>query len=48
MEKLKQICYVVSFTFFEYGASSTVLYAAKPMDRGSRPARKERIATDEA
>ena len=48
MEKLKQICYVVSFTFFEYEASSTVLYATKAMERGSRQARKEGIATDEA
>ena len=47
MEKLKQICYVVSFTFFEYEASSTVLYATKPMERGNRQARKERTAIDE-
>ena len=36
-EKLKQRCYVVSFTFF-----SAVLYATKAMDRGSRQARKDR------
>ena len=42
-EKLKQRYYVVSFTFFQCEASSTVLYATKAMDRGSRQARKERI-----
>ena len=47
VEKLKQRCYVVSLTFFQYEASSTVLYARKAMDRGSRPARKERIAAVE-
>ena len=46
VEKLKQRCDVVSFTcvFFQYEANSTVLYATKAMDRGGRPARKERIA----
>ena len=34
---------MVSFTFFQCEASSTVLYATKAMDRGSRQARKERI-----
>ena len=48
MEKLKQRCYVVSFTFFQYVASITVLYATKALDRGSRQARKERIAVDKA
>ena len=42
VEKLKQRSYVVSF--FQYEANSTVLYATKAMDRGSRPARKERTA----
>ena len=32
--------------FFQYEASSTVLHATKAMDRGSRPARKERFAVD--
>ena len=38
MEKLKQRCDVVSFTcvFFQYEASSSVLYATKAMGRGSR------------
>ena len=44
VEKLKQRSYVVSFTFFQYEASSTVLYVTKALHRGSRPARKERIA----
>ena len=44
VKKLKQRCFVVSFTFFQYEASSTVLYATKALDRGSRQARKERIA----
>ena len=48
MEKLKQRCEVISFMFFQYEASSTVLYAMKSMDRGSRPARKERTAVVEA
>ena len=43
VEKLKQGCFVVSFTCFQYEASSTVLYATKALDRGSRQARKERI-----
>ena len=30
--------------FFQYEASSTVLYATKALDRGSRQARKERTA----
>ena len=38
VEKLKQRCDVVSFTFFQYEASSTVLYATKALDRGSRQA----------
>ena len=39
-----------SFTcvFFQYEASSPVLYATKDLDRGSRQARKERIAVVEA
>ena len=44
VEKLKQRCYVVSFTFFQYEISSTVLYVTKALDRGSRQARKERTA----
>ena len=48
MEKLKQRCDVVSFTFFQYEASSTVLYATKALDRGSRPARKKRIVVVKA
>ena len=32
----------------QYEASSTVLYATKALDRGSRQARKERIAVDKA
>ena len=39
---------MVSLTFFQYEATSTVLYATKAMDRGSREARKERIAVVEA
>ena len=46
--KLKQKIDVVSFTFFQYEVSSTVLYATKALDRGSRQARKERIAVVEA
>ena len=48
VKKLKQRCFVVSFTFFQYEASSTVLYATKALDRGSRQARKERIAVDKS
>ena len=48
VEKLKQGCFVVSFTCFQYEASSTVLYATKALDRGSRQARKERIAVVKA
>ena len=44
VEKLKQSCYGVSFTFFQYEANSTVLCATKTLDRGSRQARKERTA----
>ena len=44
LEKLNQTCDVVCFTFFQYEASSTILYVAKTVDRGSRQARKERIA----
>ena len=44
VEKLKQRCYVVSFTFFQYEISSTVLYVTKALDRGSKQARKERTA----
>ena len=47
VEKLKQGCDMVSFTFFQCEASSTVLYATKALDRGSRQARKERIAVVE-
>ena len=31
--------------FFQYEASSTVLYAMMALDRGSKQARKERTAT---
>ena len=48
VERFKQRNDVVSLTFFQYQASSTVLYATKAMDRGSRQARKERIAVVEA
>ena len=50
VEKVKQGCYVVSFTpLFGYEASSTVLYyATKALDRGSRQSKKERIAVVEA
>ena len=55
VEKLKQRCDVVSFTgvfffffFSQYDPTSTVLYATKARDRGSRPARKERTAVVEA
>ena len=44
VKKLKQRCYVVSFTIFQYEASTTVLYAMKDLDRGNRQVRKERIA----
>ena len=33
---------------FQYEASTTVLYATKSMDRGSRPVRKKRTAVVEA
>ena len=39
---------MVSYTFFQYEESSTVVNATKAMDRGSRQARKERTATVEA
>ena len=42
VEELKQRCDVVSFTFFQYEETSTVLYATKVWDRGNRQARKER------
>ena len=42
VSKSKQRCDVVSFTFFQYEATSTVLYATKVWDRGNRQARKER------
>ena len=48
VKKLKQRCYVVSFTIFQYEASSTALYATKDLDRGSRQARKERTAVVKA
>ena len=49
MKKLKQRCDAVNFTsFFQCEASSTVLYVTKALDRGSRQARKERIAVVEA
>ena len=50
VEKLKQRwCDVVSFMgFFQYETSSTVLYVTKALDRGSRQARKERIAVVKA
>ena len=44
LEKLKQKCDGVSFTPFQYVSNSTILYATKTVDRGSRQARKERIA----
>ena len=39
---------MVSFTFFQYEATSTVLYATKALDRGSKQVRKERIAVVKA
>ena len=39
---------VFFFFFFQYEASSTVLYATKAMDRGSRQARRERTAVVKA
>ena len=48
VDKFKQRCYVVSFTFFQYAASSTVLYATKALDRGSRQAGKQRTAAVKA
>ena len=39
---------MVISTFFQYEVCSTVLCATKALDRGSRPARKERIAVVEA
>ena len=44
LEKLKQKCDGVSFTPFQYVSNSTILYATKTVDRGSRQATKERIA----
>ena len=42
VEKLKQRCYVVSFTFFQYEASSTVLCATKALDKeAGRPESRE-------
>ena len=38
---------VFVFCFSQYDPSSTVLYATKVRDRGSRQARKERIAVVE-
>ena len=44
MRRLKQRSDVVSFTFFQYEVSSTVLHATKAMDKGSRQARKQKTA----
>ena len=42
VKKLKQRCVMWSvLRFFQYKASSTVPYATKALDRGSRQARKE-------
>ena len=46
VEKLKQRWSVLRF--FQYEASSTVGYATKALDRGSRQARKERTAVVKA
>ena len=48
VESLKQRSDVVSFTLFQYKASSTALNATKAMGRGSRQTRKERTAVVEA
>ena len=52
VERLKLRNDVVSFTcvffYFQYEASGIVLYEMMAMDRGSRQARKERIAVVEA
>ena len=48
VEKLKQRFDMASFTFFQYEASSTVLYVMKALDGGSRQARKGRIAVVKA
>ena len=44
VEKLKQRCYVVSFTFFsfsfQYEASSTVLYVTKALDKRKQACQK--------
>ena len=40
--------HVVSFTFFQYEASSTVLYVKKAIVGGSRQTREESIAVVEA
>ena len=43
-ETKTEVWYVVRFTLFQYVLSSTILYATKTVDRGSRQARKERTA----
>ena len=43
VEKLKRRCNVISLTFFQYEASSTVLHSTKSMDRGSRKARSRGV-----
>ena len=50
VEKLKQRCDVVRFTSSSFFSRrrAAVLYATKTLDRGSRPARKERIAVVDA
>ena len=44
VEKLKQRSDVVTLTFVQCEACSTVLYVTKAMDRGSRQTGKERTA----
>ena len=50
VEKLKSkgVMWSVLRVFFQYEASSTVLYATRATDRGSRQSRKEIIAVVEA
>ena len=47
-EKLKQRCDVISLKKNQHAVSSAVLYVTKALDRGSRQARKERIAVVKA
>ena len=48
VERWKHRSDVVSYTFFQYEASSTVLNATKATDRESRQARRDRAAVVEA